>query len=134
MTPEDHSASPQQPKPQRILACVLCQQRKVKCDRRFPCANCVKARVQCVPATLTKPRRRRRFAERDLLDRLHRYEDLLRRNGIPFDALRTDDAGSGLSPQADNNDEVRDEYADAMVEDTPGGSSTIKSETGFAAK
>lgn len=29
-------------KPQRILACVLCQHRKIKCDRTFPCANCLK--------------------------------------------------------------------------------------------
>lgn len=29
-------------KPPRILACVLCQHRKIKCDRNFPCANCVK--------------------------------------------------------------------------------------------
>ena len=26
----------------RILACVLCQHRKIKCDRNFPCANCTK--------------------------------------------------------------------------------------------
>lgn len=31
-------------KPPRILACVLCQHRKIKCDRNFPCANCVKVR------------------------------------------------------------------------------------------
>ena len=29
-------------KPPRILACVLCQHRKIKCDRHFPCANCTK--------------------------------------------------------------------------------------------
>lgn len=26
----------------RVLACVLCQQRKIKCDRNMPCANCTK--------------------------------------------------------------------------------------------
>ena len=26
----------------RILACVLCQHRKIKCDRSFPCSNCLK--------------------------------------------------------------------------------------------
>lgn len=36
-------------KPQRVLACVLCQQRKIKCDRKFPCVSCRKAGVQCVP-------------------------------------------------------------------------------------
>lgn len=28
----------------RPLACVLCQRRKVKCDRKYPCANCIKVR------------------------------------------------------------------------------------------
>lgn len=75
---------------QRILACVQCQQRKVKCDRKFPCANCVKARAQCVPANTLPPRqRRRRFPERELLERLRRYEGLLRQNNIDFEPLHT---------------------------------------------
>ncbi|GFF25949.1 hypothetical protein IFM58399_01228 [Aspergillus lentulus] len=73
-------------RPTRVLACVLCQQRKVKCDRRFPCANCVRAQVQCVPAT--QVRRRRRFPERELLESVRRYEDLLRQNNIQFQPLR----------------------------------------------
>ncbi|GLA97875.1 hypothetical protein AtubIFM57143_005808 [Aspergillus tubingensis] len=70
----------------RVLACVLCQQRKVKCDRKFPCANCVRAGAQCVPTLGPRPRRRR-FPERELLDRVRRYEDLLRQNNIPFEPL-----------------------------------------------
>lgn len=80
-----------QPRPskhQRVLACTLCQQRKVKCDRRLPCANCVKSRTQCVPATLAPRQRRRRYPERALLDRLRGYEALLRQNDIPFDSLQ----------------------------------------------
>lgn len=73
-------------KSQRVLACVLCQQRKVKCDRKFPCSGCVKHGIQCVPATQTR-RRRRRFPERDLLARLRYYEDLLRQHKIKFDPL-----------------------------------------------
>jgi hypothetical protein len=78
------SSHPPVPKPQRVLACVLCQQRKVKCDRQFPCGNCVKARVQCVPATLAPRQRKRRYPERHLLERLRKYEDLLRQNNIDF--------------------------------------------------
>jgi hypothetical protein len=74
-------------KTQRILACVLCQQRKVRCDRKFPCANCTKAGVQCVSAALAPRQRRRRFPERELLDRLRHYEELLRRNNISFQPL-----------------------------------------------
>lgn len=81
------SSSPS--RPQRVLACILCQQRKVKCDRKFPCANCTKFRVQCVPAAAPR-RRRQRFPERELLDRIRKYEDLLRRNGIKFKPLHGD--------------------------------------------
>ena len=75
-------------KPQRVLACVLCQQRKVKCDRVFPCVNCLRAGAECVPAhALARRQRRRRFPERDLLERLRHYEILLSQNNIPFEPL-----------------------------------------------
>ncbi|KAF2815350.1 uncharacterized protein BDZ99DRAFT_378049 [Mytilinidion resinicola] len=74
-------------KSQRVLACVLCQQRKVKCNRKFPCTNCERAGAQCVPATLAPRHRRRRFPERELLERLRDYEGLLRQNNIKFEPL-----------------------------------------------
>lgn len=42
------SNNPDQPKKaagKRILACVLCQQRKKKCDRKSPCSNCIKVKA-----------------------------------------------------------------------------------------
>ncbi|ETN42291.1 uncharacterized protein HMPREF1541_04232 [Cyphellophora europaea CBS 101466] len=74
-------------RPQRVLACTLCQQRKVKCDRTFPCANCTKAGAHCVPAALVPRQRRPRFPERELLDRLGKYEGLLQKHGIKFEPL-----------------------------------------------
>lgn len=72
---------------QRVLACTSCQQRKVKCDRNFPCSNCVKYRLQCVQATLAQ--RKRRFSERALLERVRKYEGLLRRHKIAFEPLHS---------------------------------------------
>ncbi|KAI0471129.1 fungal-specific transcription factor domain-containing protein [Xylariaceae sp. FL0804] len=63
-------------KPTRVLACVLCQSRKIKCDRNSPCANCVKANVSCVPST-PAPARKRRRPNQDLQQRLARCEELL---------------------------------------------------------
>ncbi|KAH8895436.1 hypothetical protein GQ53DRAFT_50721 [Thozetella sp. PMI_491] len=106
-TPETFSAPPagassRPSKPQRVLACVLCQQRKVKCDRRFPCSNCTKSGAQCVPATLTPRQRRRRFPERVLLERLRKYEDILRQNNIYFEPLHGDaTVGDKNSPNDD---------------------------------
>ncbi|PLB50139.1 hypothetical protein P170DRAFT_463409 [Aspergillus steynii IBT 23096] len=87
-TPEQSTPTTSRSHHPRALACVLCQQRKVKCDRRSPCTNCTKYRTQCVPAT--QVRRRRRFPERALLDRIRKYESLLRQNNVRFDPLHKD--------------------------------------------
>ena len=71
----------------RILACVACQHRKIKCNREFPCSHCIKNGVQCIPANLVPKQRKRRFAERELLDRLRQYEALLHKNEIDFEPL-----------------------------------------------
>lgn len=85
-----------QPTTGRILACALCKQRRVKCTRSFPCENCVRAGVQCVQPTVQQ--RRRRFAERALLDRIQAYECLLRKNNIPFEPLHGYQSGSVPAP------------------------------------
>jgi hypothetical protein len=36
------NAAPAPRKYARVLACALCQHRKIKCDRNEPCSNCVK--------------------------------------------------------------------------------------------
>jgi hypothetical protein len=74
-------------KRQRVLACILCQQRKIKCDRIFPCANCTKSSTRCVPAGDLPRQRRRRFPERELLDRLRHYENILRQHNLDIEPL-----------------------------------------------
>ncbi|KAH8732089.1 putative C6 transcription factor [Phaeosphaeriaceae sp. PMI808] len=105
------------PKPQRVLACVLCQQRKVKCDRKFPCANCIKAGVQCILAAQNPRQRRRRFPERDLLNRLRQYEDLLRQNHITFEPLHSTSKSDKSSPKADGSVGVSVERASIETRD-----------------
>lgn len=50
--------------------------------------------MQCISAATQPRQRRRRFAERELLERLRHYEDLLKTNGIAFQPLH---ASSNLS-------------------------------------
>lgn len=106
-TPSSHASVPASTasaipnKPPRILACVLCQTRKIKCDRNFPCANCIKVRekpatrlewgkfryclltppskanVKCTPST-PAPARKRKRPNQDLQERLARCEELLK--------------------------------------------------------
>lgn len=72
-------------------SCILCQQRKVRCDKSKPCSNCVKAGVECRVVPPQPPRRRKkRVPERDLVERLRQYEALLTQHGIEFDGLGPD--------------------------------------------
>ncbi|KAF4628725.1 hypothetical protein G7Y89_g9431 [Cudoniella acicularis] len=83
----------QSPKITRGHSCVLCQQRKVKCDRQKPCSNCIKARAECVTSTPTLPRRRRRkFTETDLATRLKKYEYLLKKHGVKIEEEEEDNS------------------------------------------
>ncbi|UKZ50487.1 hypothetical protein TrVGV298_004750 [Trichoderma virens] len=69
----------------RIWNCVTCRRRKIKCDRRDPCSNCVKNRIEChFPVTGRLPRRRDPSTwksptekQAELLDRLRRLEALV---------------------------------------------------------
>jgi len=133
-TPEQTATA----KPQRVLACVLCQQRKIKCDRKFPCANCVRACAQCVPATLAPRQRRRRFPERELLERLRHYEGLLRQNNIKFEPLHAP-AAEHVSPSEDGrgSDSLDDAHSEGPVSGTDHLSrekTAVKSKTVYEAK
>ncbi|AEO56556.1 hypothetical protein MYCTH_2058263 [Thermothelomyces thermophilus ATCC 42464] len=44
-TPPPSQPGPVPSRKQRVLACELCQKRKIGCDRKFPCANCIKVRA-----------------------------------------------------------------------------------------
>ncbi|KAK0376198.1 C6 zinc finger protein [Colletotrichum limetticola] len=73
--PPPNTSSTKQPRP---LACMLCQRRKVKCDRKYPCANCVKSNTTCSPS-IPAPVRKRRRPNAELQARLTRCEELLAR-------------------------------------------------------
>lgn len=132
MSPPAISPSSRPSKPQRVLACVRCQHRKVKCDRRFPCANCTTARAQCIPATVTsRGQRKRRFPERELLERLRKYEDLLRQNNINFEPLHKDPAGETESPETRGGQSDEEQPESAGI---PSPAATVKSEKVYEAK
>ena len=128
MSPDTPSTPSQISKPQRVLACLLCQKRKIKCTRQFPCSNCIKSGEQCLPSAVTPRQRKRRFPERALLERLRKYEDLLRQNSILFEPLHKDVTGAKESPNAENgydSDDGQSETTGADVSNIP---TTVKSE------
>ena len=89
----ESSSTPETPEIPNLKAhaCSLCQRRKVKCDRKDPCRNCVKARVECIfRAPVPQRRRHRKPAEATLLARLRRYEELLKGFGVKIETITSD--------------------------------------------
>lgn len=106
-------------------------------SRKFPCANCTKSNTQCVPAaTLARRPRRRRFPERELLDRLRRYESLLRQNNIDFEPAkkRPSILEKGSLDASPDTDGGRGGYESLGDEQPASPSTTVKSETVYQAK
>ncbi|KAF2482744.1 hypothetical protein BDY17DRAFT_165541 [Neohortaea acidophila] len=71
----------------KALACVACRQRKLRCNRQTPCANCTRSGSTCVPGSTAQRQRKPRFPERQLLNCIRSYESLLRQHKIPFQPL-----------------------------------------------
>jgi hypothetical protein len=72
----------------RAHACVLCQRRKVKCDKNDPCSNCAKSQVECEFRDPLPPRRRKKKQpDAAMIARLKRYENVLRNSGIDPSSL-----------------------------------------------
>ncbi|KAH7311413.1 fungal-specific transcription factor domain-containing protein [Stachybotrys elegans] len=70
----------------RIWSCVICRRRKVRCDRREPCDNCIRSNVEChYPVTGRLPRRRNLVTgvtpqaqkQSELINRLRRLESIV---------------------------------------------------------
>ncbi|KAK6501008.1 hypothetical protein TWF506_003764 [Arthrobotrys conoides] len=59
--------------------CVVCKNRKVKCDRQVPCSTCTKLNVECQYVE-PGPRKKRKSSSKheNLVQRLNRYEELLK--------------------------------------------------------
>lgn len=67
-------------------SCVTCRRRKVRCDKRLPCANCSKASIDCVfPNPGRAPRKTRKPPDTELLARVRRLEGVVQSLGKDVD-------------------------------------------------
>lgn len=84
---------------------MLCAQRKVKCDKApGGCANCTRARVDCVYKAPPPPRRRKKgVREIDIHAKLRLYEDTLKKVGIDPENLLKEEMDRSAKTLAKNN-------------------------------
>ncbi|PQE09943.1 fungal specific transcription factor domain-containing protein [Rutstroemia sp. NJR-2017a BVV2] len=126
------SQLPVQQKITRGHSCILCQQRKVKCDRQKPCSNCIRAHAECIPSQPSAPRRRRRkLSELDVAARLRKYEHLLRVNGIKIedDGVAAASGGSGAE-DVEESTSSRQDNASGQTASSATESQSLQSMTG----
>lgn len=63
-------------------SCVTCRRRKVKCDKKPRCTNCVKGNIECVyPSPGRAPRKPRKPQDSELLERLRKLEGVVQMLG-----------------------------------------------------
>ncbi|KAM0252762.1 hypothetical protein ACHAQJ_007600 [Trichoderma viride] len=68
------------------FSCISCRQRKVRCDRRAPCLNCIKAEKQCNFIPPVRGKRKKTKPPRETLHaRLKRYEEMLKSYGAKIE-------------------------------------------------
>lgn len=86
----------------KVFACIVCTQKKIKCDKQEPCSACKKAGTECVFRTPAPPRRRKRkLPEADLHARLQRYEEALKGLGVDIETID----GDSINPGNNNRQE-----------------------------
>ncbi|KAJ4541261.1 hypothetical protein HRR88_006684 [Exophiala dermatitidis] len=91
-----------------VYSCVRCSDRKVKCDRDYPCGACKKHNVECTYRPARHSRKRLKLLERDaLIDRVQQYEAFIKEQGFHPEAVSrpgtvlSGDAEETQSPQTD---------------------------------
>jgi hypothetical protein len=85
------------------FSCFTCRKRKVKCDRRNPCSNCVRGAQKCCYVAPVRGRRKRiKPAKEGLHAKLKRYEQLLETCGVkPELSIKDDWSDQETASEAD---------------------------------
>src|SRR5882757_5176421 len=117
---EDPSAADAAPPPTSSAprlnprSCVTCRRRKVRCNKENPCANCVRAGIECVfPGPGRAPRKSKKPPDAELLARLRRLEGVVHSLGA-----QVDDNGI-VSPTITGSADIRARFGDGHQGDSP---------------
>jgi hypothetical protein len=95
-------------------SCVTCRRRKVRCNKENPCANCVRAGIECVfPGPGRAPRKSRKPPDAELLARLRRLEGVVHSLGAQVDE------NGVVSPTLTGSADIRARFGDVQAGDSP---------------
>ncbi|KIX92068.1 uncharacterized protein Z520_12222 [Fonsecaea multimorphosa CBS 102226] len=95
-------------------SCVTCRRRKVRCNKENPCANCVRAGIECVfPGPGRAPRKPRKPPDAELLARLRRLEGVVHSLGAQVDE------NGIVSPALTGSTDIRARFGEVQSSDSP---------------
>ncbi|KAF1732815.1 Bikaverin cluster transcription factor bik5 [Beauveria bassiana] len=70
----------------KTFSCLVCRQRKVRCDHAQPCSNCKRAKIDCEYVAPMRGKRKRSQPSQPSRETMHaklrRYEDMLKTRGV----------------------------------------------------
>ncbi|KAL3478776.1 fungal-specific transcription factor domain-containing protein [Aspergillus californicus] len=97
-----------------LRSCVTCRRRKVRCNKRSPCSNCVKAGIDCIfppPGRAPRQTKRPHVEIGDVLSRLRQLESIVEAainnpssHATPAPPQQNSDVSSGESPAQSRNE------------------------------
>lgn len=92
-------------------SCVTCRRRKVKCDKKQPCSNCARAKIECIfPGPGRAPRKIRKPADGELMERLRRLEGVVQSLNAQVEEHELQDAerekNAGACPNGSGGDDA----------------------------
>ncbi|PNH50589.1 hypothetical protein VD0002_g5007 [Verticillium dahliae] len=116
--------------------CIACRRRKIKCDKRMPCNNCIKANTECITPSSgrssakspTRPDPKRRYVER-----IAAIEEIVQSFHEPGGS-KVRDVSSEYSPGDDETELVRKWRKVSHLNDTPGNRSVTGETLGSDAR
>ncbi|KAJ3479025.1 hypothetical protein NLG97_g8424 [Lecanicillium saksenae] len=85
------------------FSCLVCRQRKVRCDHTQPCSNCKRANIDCEYVVPVRGKRKRTRPSRETLHaKIQRYESMLKTRGV--DVTGRAESEDGLSESNETAD------------------------------
>jgi hypothetical protein len=119
------SSSAPTPAP-KLRSCVVCRNRKVRCDKQSPCSNCRRANIACVFPSADRPLRWARRLERrtnkaaedaspgaeKVMDRLRNLESLVKELRSQLEQAHAVAGSAGDSSSAQDRDAATEHQGD----------------------
>lgn len=103
------------------FSCLVCRQRKVRCDHAQPCGNCRRAKIDCEYVAPVRGKRKRSKSSHETLHaKLRRYEDMLKTRGVDVAEATTTTARNTASDDGLSESNETAESPTSLSVPTPG--------------